>query len=130
MKLANLIPILGVADVGKTIKFYEDALKFEVKNTYEHEGILVWAFLQSREVELMVEAHEEQVSNNSHQLEKDTTLYFYPDDVEELHALLKTQGYPVSDRRVTFYGMKEFHLQDPNGYLLCFGQETDESPTA
>lgn len=125
MKLANLVPILSVTDTTRTLEFYRDALNFEVKNTFEPDGKLVWAFLKAGEVELMV---EERTSENT-QPRKDTSLYFYPDDIEALHASLKTRGYPVSDSRVTFYGMKEFDLEDPDGYHLCFGQETAEPPT-
>jgi hypothetical protein len=39
------------------------------------------------------------------------------------------RGPAASDRRVTFYRMKEFTLRDPDGPILWFGQETDEPPT-
>ena len=57
------------------------------------------------------------------------SFYFYPDNVVALHESLKSRGYTVSDLRVTFYQMKEFEMEDPDGYQLWFGQETDESPT-
>ena len=127
MRLTNLVPTLHVADISKTLEFYKDALNFEVKNTYEPEGKLIWAFLKSGNVELML---EEQTTEST-QLRKDTntSFYFYPEDVEELHVSLKTRGYPVSDKQVTFYGMKEFALEDPDGLELRFGQETSEPPT-
>jgi uncharacterized glyoxalase superfamily protein PhnB len=55
--------------------------------------------------------------------------YSYPEDVAALHAEIKHKGFQVSDLRVTFYGMKEFELRDPDGHILWFGQETDERPT-
>ncbi len=125
MKLANLIPILGVADPAKTLEFYRDALNFEVMDTYEPDGKLVWALLKSGDVELMVEGECPETGGR----QTGTSLYFYPDDIEGLYDLLRTRGYPVSDRRVTFYGMKEFDLKDPDGYHLCFGQETSEPTT-
>jgi hypothetical protein len=29
----------------------------------------------------------------------------------------------VGELSTTFYGMKEFRLEDPDGYELCFGQD-------
>jgi uncharacterized glyoxalase superfamily protein PhnB len=55
--------------------------------------------------------------------------YFYPEDVAALHASLVEAGREVTDLVVRFYGMKEFELTDPDGHVLVFGQETDESPT-
>ena len=48
--------------------------------------------------------------------------YFYPEDVNGLHAEIKGKGYQVTDLRDTFYEMREFDLRDPDGNLLCFGQ--------
>ena len=39
------------------------------------------------------------------------------------HALAPTE------LRVTYYGMQEFELRDPDGYWLWFGEDTDEPPT-
>jgi uncharacterized glyoxalase superfamily protein PhnB len=55
--------------------------------------------------------------------------YFYPDNVMDLHAEVKRQAFQVSELRVTFYGMKEFEVRDPDGHILWFWQETDEPPT-
>jgi uncharacterized glyoxalase superfamily protein PhnB len=52
-----------------------------------------------------------------------------PEDVVALHAEAKGKAFQVSDLRVTFYGMKEFEVRDPDGHILWFGQETDEPPT-
>jgi uncharacterized glyoxalase superfamily protein PhnB len=55
--------------------------------------------------------------------------YFYLEDVVALHGEIRRKGFRASDLRVTFYGMKEFELRDPDGHILWFGQETDEPPT-
>jgi uncharacterized glyoxalase superfamily protein PhnB len=55
--------------------------------------------------------------------------YFYLDDVAELHAAWKDGGLPVTDLRVTIYGMKEFELRDPDGYWFWFAESTSEPQT-
>jgi len=50
-------------------------------------------------------------------------VFFWVNDVEALHAELVTKGavivYPPV---IQPYGMKEFAIRDPNGYVLGFGQ--------
>jgi uncharacterized glyoxalase superfamily protein PhnB len=51
-------------------------------------------------------------------------------NVVDLHAEAKRKDFQVIDLRVTFYGMKEFEVRDPDGHILWFGQGTDEPPTS
>jgi hypothetical protein len=53
-----------------------------------------------------------------------------PENVVDLHAEAKRKEFQVSDLRVTFYGMKECEVRDPDGHILWFGQGTDETPTS
>lgn len=51
-------------------------------------------------------------------------VFFWVDDVERLHAELSGQGaHIVYAPTVQPYGMKEFAVRDPAGYVLGFGQE-------
>ena len=49
--------------------------------------------------------------------------YFHCDDVDALAAELAARGHPVEGPRDAVYGMREVTLRDPDGNLLCFGQE-------
>jgi len=123
MKLNYLVPVLGVADVQRSIEFYRETLGFEVMNTYEPGGKLCWALLKCGDVRVMLSLSE------PGQKEKDVLLYFYPENVVELHFVLKSRELEISDLRVTFYEMKEFDFQDPDGYQMTFGQHTHDAPT-
>jgi len=51
-------------------------------------------------------------------------VFFWVSDVEALHAELAANGAQVVYAPVVQpYGMKEFAVRDPNGYVLGFGQE-------
>ena len=51
------------------------------------------------------------------------TLYLWPEDVTALHAELVERGVVVErGPEVMEYGMREFAVCDPNGYLLEFGE--------
>jgi predicted enzyme related to lactoylglutathione lyase len=50
-------------------------------------------------------------------------LYLYPDDVVEYHQQLRARGLAVPELDVTFYGMTEFRIEDPDGNRLWIGQQ-------
>jgi uncharacterized glyoxalase superfamily protein PhnB len=49
--------------------------------------------------------------------------YFWPEDVDALHAELERRGatiiQPPTDQP---YGLRELRVQDPDGYILAFGK--------
>ncbi|MBF2076265.1 MAG: VOC family protein [Synechococcales cyanobacterium C42_A2020_086] len=118
----HLVPMVGVSDVARSIAFYQNVLNLQVVNTYESEGQLIWVYLKADQAELMLALREAAAVER---LDRDVILYFYPDNIEMLHARLRYKGYEVSDLGITFYGMQEFRLTDPDGYELCFGQAVD-----
>ncbi len=124
--LTSLTPMLGVTDVNKSLEFYADALGFQETGRFEHEGTLSWAHIVSGKTELMLTRMNGVESGRGGR--KQLFLYFYPDDILALHASLKDKGHRVTDLRVTIYQMKEFELEDPDGYQLWFGEDTDEPP--
>ncbi len=130
MQLRNIVPILRVVDVERTLTFYQDALQFEVMDRYEYGGFVHWASVKSGDTELMFARCDVAQSVLPFSTKDNLVLYFYPDDLEGLHASLKAKDYRVSDCRVTCYGMKECEITDPDGYQLWFGQETTEALSA
>lgn len=118
VKLQGMVPMLVVADLEETIRFYRETLGLEMADEFLHEGRRVWASLRAGEAELMVTEGDSAGGVAHH----DTILYFYPDDVAALHESLRRRGFPVSDLGTTIYGMREFRLEDPNGYQVWCGQ--------
>ena len=121
MKLNHLIPMLETIDLEETIQFYSDFLGFECQGVYPDADNPYWCSLRRDNV----------VIRNEHSpLENPVmtgSLYPYPDDVEQAWEMLKdkvTIEYPLE---VFEYGMKEFGIRDPNGYLVQFGQAVPES---
>ena len=51
------------------------------------------------------------------------TLYIRLDqDVDAHYQNLKDEVSVVTEPTTKFYGMREWYMQDCNGYVLCFGQ--------
>jgi catechol 2,3-dioxygenase-like lactoylglutathione lyase family enzyme len=78
-----------------------------------------WAMLRFDECRLMVDE-----SINVHPgIPRATVLYLYPDDISEFHRRVRSNGVAVPDLEVTFYGMTEFRIDDPDGNRLWVGQD-------
>ncbi len=117
-------------DVPASIRFYTEQLGFEVANRDDSVGRSGFASLRNGPVQIMLASptylpEAPRVEGRYPQ----AIYYFYVPAVSELHQKLKDNGVAVSDLRVTFYGLKEFELVDPNGHVLYFGQDTDEPQT-
>ncbi|MFT3745934.1 MAG: VOC family protein [Pyrinomonadaceae bacterium] len=112
----RLIPMLPVADIGRSIEFYEK-LGFSVETRRDEWR---WAMLVFGECRIMVDQ-----SINVHPGGPKTgVLYLYPDDIAEYHKHVRASGLDIPDLETTFYGLTEFRLDDPDGNRLWIGQST------
>ncbi|MCU1268166.1 MAG: Glyoxalase-like domain protein [Acidobacteria bacterium] len=121
MKMNKLIPMLPVRSMPVSVDFYCKMLGFEVEKRNDDWG---WAMLRFNECRLMVDQ-----SINAHpDNPRDPILYLYPDDIVEYHQQVRRNGLAVPELDVTFYGLTEFRISDPDGNRLWIGQST--SPVA
>ena len=115
MKTQSLVPMASVADVERSIAFYNH-LGFEVGNTFACEGETKpsWAWLQSGDAQLMLSATNEPIA------ERHTVLFYvYTDDVTAARASLIEAGLSPSEILTPFYAPRgEFELIDPDGYVI------------
>jgi len=115
MKMTALIPMLPVRSMPASVDFYCGKLGFEVETRRDEWG---WAMLRFGDCRLMVDqsinAHPDGV--------RDSVLYLYPDDIVAYHQSVRKNGLAVPDLEVTFYGLTEFRIEDPDGNRLWIGQ--------
>jgi uncharacterized glyoxalase superfamily protein PhnB len=116
MQLKGPVPVLYVADMDASIRFYCDVLGFSCANRIDG-----WASLQHGPAEIMLSLPNEHLP-----FERSTftgSFYFQAEDVDSLWEQIREKVavvYPVEDFD---YGMREFAIRDSNGYILQFGQE-------
>ena len=118
MKMNRLIPMMPVKHLPASIEFYQK-LGFNVERREDQWG---WAMLCFGECRVMVD----QSINTHRDAPRQTVLYLYPENIVEYHRQVRGNGLTVPDSDMTFYGMTEFRLDDPDGNRLWIGQE---SPT-
>lgn len=109
--------MLPVTSMRASIAFYQK-LGFQVQRSEESWG---WAQLSFGDCGLMLD----QSINRHSGSPRDSVLYLYlyPEDVVEYHRFVRGNGLSVPDLEVTFYGMTEFRLEDPDGNRWWIGQE-------
>lgn len=114
MRLLDLTPMLQADDLGKTIDWYSSVLGFDV---IAKEGDS-WCRIARDDVALMFTRNAHWGSPNA-----TATQYFYVEDVIAFWVTIKDRVTAEWGPVETSYGMLEFAIRDPNGYLLSFGQE-------
>lgn len=114
MKMNRLIPMMPVRSMPASVEFYEK-LGFSVENRNDGWG---WAMLRFDECRLMVD----QSINQHPEGLRQSVLYLYPENIAEYHQQARKNGLDVPDLDVTFYGMTEFRIDDPDGNRLWIGQ--------
>ena len=122
MKLNRLIPMLPVRSMPASVAFYQK-LGFTVE---QRDDNWRWAMLCLDDCRLMLDE-----SINVHPgSPSSAVLYFYPDAIAEYHEQVRRNGLVVPDLDVSFYGMTEFRIEDPDGNRLWIGQKaSEEAPT-
>jgi len=116
MQLKGPVPILYVANMDESIRFYSEVLGFSCANRTEG-----WAMLQCGLAEITLSLPNEHLP-----FEKPGftgSFYFQAENVNSVWEKLRDKVaivYPIEDFE---YGMREFAIRDNNGYILQFGQE-------
>ena len=117
MKMIRLTPMLPVKSMPASVDYYCGKLGFEIESRNDDWG---WAMLRFDECHLMVDQ-----SINAHPDKfRDSVLYLYPGDVIEYHKQVRKNGLTVPELAVSFYGLTEFRINDPDGNRLWIGQNT------
>jgi glyoxylase I family protein len=122
----GVAPLLQVFDMPKSIQFYCGVLGFEVAGQSESGPIFDWALLRLNGVEVMLntayERDQRPPTPDPRRIaaHKDTALYFGCPDVDAAYRELQGKGLTLKPPVVQRYGMKQLHITDPDGYVLCF----------
>ena len=120
--IENAATIVPVRDVAATVDFYADLLGFERRFVADDGGFAIVAHGQAM-VQLLATddpAALRATANN-------VSIYLWVRGLDALYERLrpKLEALPQGRLRPPFdqpYGMREFHVKDPDGCLLFFGE--------
>ena len=137
MTAPKLVPELQCADFARSLTFYTDVLGFEIAFDRPEDD---FAYLDLGGAELMLEDQTETWSTGAlaHPYGRGLNLQIEVADVGALHDAVLAAGHPIfvaledcwyrmGDQET---GMRQFLIQDPDGYLLRFFQDLGTRPIA
>ena len=137
LQFGKLTPNLLVDDVERSLRFYEDTLGFTRGFTVPEQRPFVFGSVASGAVEIFFN-------------EKNTATKEYPafagkaigltgtmfvelqgsGGIEPLHERLKAMVPIVMPLVTQWYGVKEFAIADPDGYLITFAERVPADPAS
>ncbi|MEI9919195.1 MAG: VOC family protein [Bacteroidota bacterium] len=127
MKLESLSPNLIADSVNASVDFYTKNLGFTLAASVPETGTYDWAMIQRDGVTLMFQSLKSlQEDMPSLKLDKKGSLgtfFIKMNGIEELYNSVKGKLDIALEWRVTFYGMKEFGIKDPDGYYMVFAED-------
>ena len=122
----KLTPNLLVANVERSLAFYVDVLGFERGMTVPEESPYVFASVTGGAVEIFLNdaaaAVKEYPAFGGRPLGATGTMYIEVEGVDALHDRLKATAKIVMPLVTQFYGMREFALEDPDGYVITLAE--------
>jgi uncharacterized glyoxalase superfamily protein PhnB len=123
--LNAIAPCFAVADVGATIRWYEEKLEFKGDPFPEFEPY-VFAILQRDGVEIMLQRLEDYQKPDLYAQRSGGVwdAYVRVTGVREYYEAVREKVEIVKALRQQPYGACEFEVKDLNGYILVFSEIT------
>ena len=122
----KLTPNLVVASVESSLAFYEGVLGFNRGVTVPEESPFMFASVTSGAIEIFFNlrsaAEAEYPAFAGKPIGLTGTLFIEAKEIEALYEHLKDRVPIVMAFIVQWYGMKEFAIADPDGYVITFAQ--------
>ena len=127
-RVHRLVPLYYVQDIKAAVEFYTEKLDFRVTQAWEPNGKLTWCQLERGAAAVMLQriTSEDKFAGPRGE---GIVFYFHCDDAGEEYQRFTERGMTVEPPFVTFYGMKQVFVTDPDGYQLCFQNPTDPAPS-
>jgi uncharacterized glyoxalase superfamily protein PhnB len=125
-ELKKLTPNLIVSNVERSIAFYREVLGFAVEATVPDASPYVFASMRSGPVEIFLNAPEPAAAEypkfKDRPIGGTLTLYIEVVDIQRIFASLNSKVKVVMPLEKKFYGVTEFAFEDPDGYVITFGE--------
>ena len=125
-QLNKLTPNLVVSDVSRSIAFYRDRLGFELETTVPENEPFVFAIVRSGAVQIFLNAPgpaiEEYPAMKDRPLGGTFTMFIEVTGIERTYDELKAEIPIVTPLETKWYGVTEFVVADPDGYLITFAE--------
>jgi uncharacterized glyoxalase superfamily protein PhnB len=122
--MGYISPTLAVRNMKQTIRFYRDSLGFKIGMVFPDADNPEYADLSKDGVVIMLIPAKNVGIGNKEKLGIGVNLYMQIDgDIDEYYSELKNKGIKiVVDIKDEPYGIRDFTVEDIDGYKLTFNQ--------
>ena len=118
-RLTSLAPQFLVDDLAKSIAYWRDALGFTFDQPWE--GFYAIGRRDGLEVHLK-EAPKNPAERKHRRANEHLDAAAGVEGIEEFYRDCVTRGAKViKELAATQWGTKDFYIEDPDGYIICFG---------
>jgi len=132
MKLTDVVPNLIVSHIDASTAFYRDVLGFSLVTTVPEQPPFVFVWLQHGNVSVFLNSAASVAQDlpglAARPVGGTATLFVMVEadsaekGVDALFSTIGSRAHVVMPLKDQFYGMREFAIEDPDGYVLIFAQ--------
>lgn len=127
----KITPNLIVADMDKSLKFYRDVLGFSMSQTVPDKPPFIFAWMRRGDAEIFLNQHMPPQPGQpdlfaGRPIGGTLSMYLPLEGIEELLKTVQGNSVKIAvPLHKEFYGMKEFAVFDPDGYLIIFAERAE-----
>lgn len=122
MSIAKAVPLLRVSDVARSMEWYRSNLGF-LGDPFPAAAPHEFAILRNGTAEIMLRRTKEKSVRPPKRYDWDLYLRLENTPFRELFATLSARGIVHRRLERMFYGLAEFEISDPDGYIVCLSQQ-------
>ena len=126
MAIKQAVPLLRVADVARSMAWHRDTLGF-VGDPFPPAPPHEFAILRQGGVELMLRRGSPPVRSKPRPYDWDVYLRREGGRFREVFAAFTARGIVTRRLERMFYGLAEFEITDPDGYVICLSQQLEDA---
>jgi uncharacterized glyoxalase superfamily protein PhnB len=119
LSLSSTTPGFTVGDIQKSVEFYRDVLGFEVKERWEHDGVLRGAEMRAGRVSLYLGQDDWMKGRNR---VKGVGFRIYCETTQDLGSIvarIKAHGGALAEELESRpWGSRDFAVTDPDGFKI------------
>jgi uncharacterized glyoxalase superfamily protein PhnB len=127
MKLTGVTPNLVTNDIPRAVAFYRDVLGFNVMTTVPEAEPFVFVLLERDGVnvflnDLKTVLHDTPDATSLVVGQSGVAMFFLIDDATAMWEQVRHRAPVVMALKDQWYGMREFTVTDPDGYVVTFAE--------
>lgn len=132
MKFTDVTPNLIVSDIDRSVVFYRDVLGFSVVTTVPDQAPFVFVWMQRDEISVFlntVGSVKDTLPELAARPVGGTNTMFMiveagspAEGIDALFAAVQPKARVIMPLKDQFYGMREFGIEDPDGYVIFAAQ--------